>query len=110
LRSITRERWRSVAATAKPGREDDLVSIAAQEWISQGEARVKAQGITEWKAVGLAEGLVRAIRRALETRFGPLPDNTMATVETMAVNDLEALLDRALTAPSIDAVFDTARH
>ena len=106
LRSITRERWRAVAAAAKPGREDDLVSIAAQEWMTQG----KAQGVVEGKAIGVAEGLVRAIRRALETRFGPLPAGTMAKVETMAVTDLEALLDRALTAPTLDDVIDTARH
>ncbi|MBB4264449.1 Rpn family recombination-promoting nuclease/putative transposase [Roseospira visakhapatnamensis] len=106
-RHLTAADWRAVAARARPNEEETLVSLAAQEWMRQGEARGRAEG----EARGEARALTRSILRTLTARFGVVPPALAARVHAVPVADLDALLDRALTAPDLAAVFDeTARH
>ena len=110
-RTLTVADWREVAARARPDGEDAVVSLAAQEWMRQG----KALGVAEGKALGVAEGevraLMRAIHRALVARFGPVPDTIESRLRALSLKELDALLERALTAPDLDSVFDErARH
>jgi len=87
----------------KPHREKDMVSLAAQEWIKQ--------GIAEGKALGIAEGQCRNILIALETRFGSIPKYIEDRVREAEPEHLDDLFRRALTAPSLQALFpDESRH
>jgi hypothetical protein len=79
-----------------------LVSIAAQEW--------KAQGVAEGKVIGAAEARRADLLDILEARFGMVEDAVRVRVAGLSPETLQPLLRRAATAPSIDAVFDTARH
>jgi predicted transposase YdaD len=101
--AITSTLWKTVVHRVKPHREDEMVSLAAQEWMRQG----KAEGWME----GLAEGQARSILAALETRFGPVSPEVEARVLRAAPpHQLDALLRRALTATSLDAVFAEDRQ
>jgi hypothetical protein len=49
--------------------------------------------------------------RVLATRFGPLDARVMLRLQALPVAALDTLLDRAVTADSLDAVFaPNARH
>ena len=78
----------------------------AQEWIRQGRAEGKAEGKVEGKAEGKTEAKVENILIALETRFGPLDAGVVERVRRTAPEHLDPLFRRALTAPSLEAVFD----
>ncbi len=95
---IDADRWKQFAFEAKPGMEENMVSLAAQEWLSQG------------KAEGMAEG-VKVARRddlldILEARFGPVDQSVRARLADMSAEELRPLLRRAATAPTIAGVFD----
>lgn len=51
------------------------------------------------------EGCVAALRRLLERRFGPLPDQVLTRLQTAEIAELDRWLDRVLDADSVDAVF-----
>jgi len=51
------------------------------------------------------EGRVAALRRLLERRFGPLPDQVLTRLHTAGIAELDCWLDRVLDADSVDAVF-----
>jgi predicted transposase/invertase (TIGR01784 family) len=89
-------------AQAKPGREGLLMPTIAQEWIKQGKDEGWAQG----KAEGWAEAKAESILLVLETRFGPATPEVREGVRRTAPDHLDRLFQRALTAQSLDAVFD----
>ena len=89
----------------KPHREKDMVSLAAQEWIRQGRAEGIAEGEARGEAKGKAEGITEAILVALETRFGPVPEDIEALVRQAAPEKLSGMLRRAFTTPSPQALF-----
>jgi len=79
----------------KPHREKDMVSLAAQEWLRQGKA----------------EGKIEDILITLETRFGAIPEYIEAHVRQTAPEKLDDMFRRALTTPSLQALFtDESRH
>jgi hypothetical protein len=63
------------------------------------------RGIALGEARGEARGRVAAIARVLATRFGPLDARVMLRLRTLPAAALDTLLDRAVTADSLDAVF-----
>jgi len=80
-----------------------MVSLAAQEWLRQG----RAEGWVD----GKAEGMFESILIALETRFGAIPEDIEAQVRGAPLDQLDNMLRRALTAPSLQALFaDEPRH
>jgi hypothetical protein len=93
-------------AQAKPGREDELMPTAAQEWVQQGRAEGRALG----KMEGKAEARIDAILAVLESRFGPLSSDVNERIRREPQDALDALLRRAATAPAVDAVFEAAPH
>jgi hypothetical protein len=58
--------------------------------------------------VGLEKGQQRLLVKLLCSRFGVLPDATLARIHTADSTRLDTWFDRALTASSLDAVFDGA--
>ncbi|WP_029010217.1 Rpn family recombination-promoting nuclease/putative transposase [Azospirillum halopraeferens] len=89
---------------AKPEGEGSMVSLAAREWIAEGEAKGMAKG----KAEGLHEGQARTLLRLLNRRFGPVSDTVRARVNAADLDALDRWFDRALDAPTLEAVFDEA--
>ncbi len=85
--------------------------IGLIEGIALGEARGEARGVALGEARGEARGRIAAIARVLATRFGPLDARVMLRLQTLPAAALDTLLDRAVTADSLDAVFaPNARH
>ena len=69
------------------------------------------EGEARGKTLGRAEGLAHAVLSALRRRFGPPAEAVIAEIRDTPPEELEGLLDRALTAETLDAVFGgTRRH
>jgi flagellar biosynthesis/type III secretory pathway protein FliH len=76
----------------------------------QGLTEGREQGLTEGREQGLTEGLIKgreegkraALRRIVERRFGVLPETLAARIAQADETTLDALLDRAITATSVD--------
>jgi len=60
------------------------------------------QGLEQGREEGLQQGATRAILRLLSHRFGVLPPAIEGQLGALAVDQLEALLDLALSVPSIE--------
>jgi predicted transposase YdaD len=96
-----------VARRVKPDREGNLISLAAKEWLRQG----RDAGFLEGEEAGIAKGMAKTLLVALETRFGPVPKEVEDRVRASTADDLDGLLRRALTVPSLDQVFpEESRH
>jgi hypothetical protein len=80
----------------------DFEQKALEKGIEQGIEKGIEQGIEK----GIREGVVSSLREVLEIRFGEVPESLLDGIEqTKSVDELKALLKRALTATSIDQVF-----
>ena len=78
-----------------------MAQTAAEHLIEQG----KAQGIEQGKAQGIVEGKQTAILQLLRLRFQDVPEtltHQIAAIESLS--DLETLLERAITAHSLDEI------
>jgi predicted transposase YdaD len=87
-----------VVRRAKPHREKVMLSLAAKEWMKQG----RAEGWQEGRAEGEADRAAKSILTVLSTRFGQLPPHVEPWVRQLTTEQLDKLLPRAVTAPSID--------
>jgi hypothetical protein len=119
LPAITIELLTRVARRVKPHREGELISLAAKEWLRQGEeagfARGKEFGIAEGEELGVSKGIAKAkvetILITLQTRFGQVPEDMEAQVRRSSPELLDDLFKRALTAASLELVFTSdSRH
>lgn len=86
---------------AKPEGEESMLSLAAREWIAEGEAK----GIAQGKAEGLHEGQARTLLRQLRRRFGPLAPDVEARVRDADCARLDDWSERILDAHELDDVF-----
>jgi flagellar biosynthesis/type III secretory pathway protein FliH len=89
-----------------PEKENEMLSIAARQWLAEGRAEGRAEGEARGKAEGKAESLVRV----LEKRFGSVPAVYLDAIAAAETGALEAWLDRAIDAESIEAVFAPSTH
>ena len=107
--AITIELLTRVVRRVKPHREGELISLAAKEWLRQGEeagfARGKEFGIAEGEELGVAKAKIDSILVTLETRFGSVPGDMEAQIRRSAPELLDDLFKRALTAASLEIVF-----
>ena len=82
-----------------------------QQWLAEGRAEGEAEGMAEGMAEGEAKGKADALLRLLGSRFGPVPEPYRLRIAAADLDELDRLFDRALTATTLDAVFDeTKRH
>jgi predicted transposase YdaD len=87
------------------------MQTVAEQIHARGEAKGRKEGREEGRAEGEKQGLVWAILLTLDRRFGPLPAEIAARVENTQPEFLDNLLDRAVTASTLDEVFaGTDRH
>jgi predicted transposase YdaD len=82
---------------AKPEGEESMLSLAAREWIAEGEAKGIAKGMAE----GKAEMLLRQLRR----RFGATAPDVEARVHDADGARLDDWMDRLMDADNLDDVF-----
>jgi len=71
----------------------------------QGLEQGLQQGVQQGLEQGVQQGLQRALLRQLARRFGDPPPATVARVTAADVDQLEEWADRAVTAPTLRAVF-----
>ena len=88
---------RSVIRKVRPEWEEQMLSIAAKEWMAEGRA--------EGKAEGMAEGLAESLLEILEARFGSVDANRRSQIAAMKAEALRPLIKLAATAPTVEAVF-----
>lgn len=69
--------------------------------LEQGLERGIAQGLERGLAEGIEEGRCALLLRLLAKRFGPIDPRTEARVRTANHAELEEILDRVLTAPTL---------
>ena len=100
-RAAQPNRW----GTSMPTVAERLIEEGKQIGLIEGEARGRRLGLTEGEARGEARGRVAAIARVLAMRFGPLDAMVMLRLQALPAAALDTLLDRAVTADSLDAVF-----
>jgi hypothetical protein len=88
---------RDLAASLGPDAEEAYVTTA-EMLRAEGEARGRARG----EARGRAEALVEM----LTVKFGSLPDSVPKTVHAAPIDQIKAWAARAITAETLDEVFD----
>jgi predicted transposase YdaD len=81
-----------------------------REWKEEGLREGIQQGIQQgellWKRVEAASNL----RRLLAKRFGPIPTEVELRISAASLEELEAWFDRAIDAPTLEAVFGEQRE
>jgi len=80
--------------------------LAREEGLTQGIQ----EGMQEGMHQGRRAGKGQLIGRQLQVRFGELPAWARARLDESIEEQLDAWSDRLVTAPSIEAVFDSAGH
>jgi flagellar biosynthesis/type III secretory pathway protein FliH len=81
----------------------------AEELIKQGRAEGRAEGQAEGRAEGRVQGQVELLVKLLTRKFGELPAEFRARLETATTKQLEQYAERLLFAQALPAVFDTER-
>ena len=71
--------------------EEEVMNVA--EWLEQ-------KGRTE----GLREGVRKTLLKQLRTRFGEVPDGTVARIQTADDQELDTWIDRVIPAATLDEV------
>jgi predicted transposase YdaD len=83
-----------------------MVESLADEW----KAEWRREGFEEGRQEGLEEGRRKGIALMLllliRNRFGDLPEWVRVRVEPASWEQLEGWIEKLLTAPSIDALFN----
>ncbi|MEZ4308871.1 MAG: Rpn family recombination-promoting nuclease/putative transposase [Polyangiaceae bacterium] len=88
--------------------QQEAMASAAEQLIARGEARGVARGRAEGEVIALRSVLVRQLQR----RFGALPDDMLARIESAEHAELDAWTDRVITAATLAEVLApvTASH
>ena len=74
----------------------------ADRLMEKGREEGREKGREEGREVGVLEGKRKTLSRLLTAKFGELSDETKARVEVMSSTDLDRVLDRVLTATTLD--------
>lgn len=77
----------------------------AEEALMTGAEILRAQGRAEGEAKGEAKGKCLALLKLLELKFGAPTDATVARVQSATIEQLDAWVERVLSATSLDDVF-----
>ena len=85
-------------------RELQTMDPAKYEYQSEFAQRYVAQGRREGKLEGRADLVVRL----LTLRFGPLPGDALARIFAASIEELDAIGERLLTAPTLQEALDPA--
>jgi predicted transposase YdaD len=84
------------------GKEYRAVQEVELTWADRLIEKGREEGREKGREVGVLEGKREALRRQLAVKFGELPHETKVRVEVMSSTDLDRVLDRVLTATTLD--------
>ena len=112
---LPEEEYRELLHETTPEVWETTMQTVAERLVAKGLAEGKAEGLAEGKAEGLtvgkAEGLADSLLRVLAHRFDAVPEDTRTHIAAASLEDLDAWLDAALSASSLDEVFlNGVRH
>jgi hypothetical protein len=65
---------------------------------------VERLAIERGMAQGIEKGRLDTLTRLLNRRFGPLPESTLARLQSATPDQLDLWTDRVLDAPTLEAV------
>lgn len=86
-----------------------MLAETIKHWFATHEETGREKGLVAGRQAGhregLQEGQALALRRLLTRRFGALPEDLGARIQGARPEDLEAWLDRALEAVSLEEIF-----
>lgn len=68
------------------------------------------KGVQQGKLEGKLEGEAAALQRLLSRRFGPLPSNVIARIDSATPDQIESWLDAVLDAPHLESIFGSTQH
>jgi predicted transposase YdaD len=71
-------------------------------WADRLMEKGREKGREEGREEGQVEGIRRMLLKQLTAKFGELPSETKSRVEAMSSADLDSLLDRILTAATLE--------
>ena len=87
-------------------RLEQWVHESEQKGLEKGLKKGLQEGLQKGLREGRQEGQARSLQRLLVARFGPLGAATLADVEHANLEQLEVWFDRAITARSLQEVFE----
>ena len=77
-----------------------------EEWALQARQEGLQKGLQKGMQKGQRDGEARILQRLLVARFGPLSSSILAQLEHASTEQIEAWVDRAITARSLHDIFD----
>ncbi len=83
------------------GKEYRAVQEAELTWADKLMEKGREEGREEGREAGVIEGKRKTLLRQLTSKFGELPVETKAKVESMSSADLDSVLDRVLTVTTL---------
>jgi hypothetical protein len=92
--------WAALSEGAR--KELQAMDPAKYEYQSEFAKRYISLGKEQGKAEGKAEALADLLRRQLTLRFGALPAEALARISAATIEELAAIGERLLTAPTLD--------
>ncbi len=121
-RFLNEEAVRAAVRRALPGQEEQIMSTLAEQWelrgikigeergLRLGEERGLRLGEERGLTKGVAAGKAAALMRILTRRFGEPSEPVRAAVLAADPATLDVWIDRALEAPTPEAVFEHPPH
>ena len=94
------------AMRSMPEHKEQVMTVA-QELRDEGRKAGRVEGRQEGRVEGRQEGRQEALLRILARRFGRLPKKTRERVLAATPSELDTWLDRAVDAPTLEAVLST---
>ena len=73
-----------------------------QEILTEGEQKGREQGLQQGLQQGVQQGARRQLMRVLQLRFGEIPQQVQAKLESESLEQLESLMDAAIAVSSLD--------
>lgn len=111
LAHLTNEQLKARALEAFPKLRERLpeaerpAMTMAEELIQQGRAESRAEGLAEGRAEGRAEALRHLLLKQLARKFGGVPPEYGAAIETGTTEQLERYAERIIVVDTLPAVF-----
>ena len=96
---MSRELLQKAVRRVRPEWEEEMLSIAAREWMAEGAAKGRIEG----RAQGKADTLLRLLRK----RFRTVPDDLEQRIRTADSDHLDDWAERILDARTLAEVFGT---
>ena len=102
---ISEEEYQAALVEVNPEQAEETVETIAQIYEKRYMARGLAKGMAQGMAKGKAKGEAGMLGRLLQRQFGSLPPSVYERIGQASSKELDAWLDRAMDASSLDGVF-----